>query len=249
MRDAFALPNRSHWAIAFKSALSTLAYRGVELMRALSPYLFAAIFIVLSPAARAATTPGEQFVQQSLDKGYAILNDTSLSAGERGDKFRALLASIMDSKRVAVFTLGIYARTAGDYDLDQYTNAFSEFVTAVLQHDLAGSPGESVTVTGSIARTPDDAIVAAKLTGSTRVNGQPINLGFRVRTSPTGAYELVDLVVEGVSMAVAQRSDFTSWLQQHHGDVAALTRELQARAQEFREQDMTAQAPRTALAK
>ena len=53
--------------------------------------------------------------------------------------------------------------------------------------------------------------------------------------------------VEGVSMALAQRSDFSAWLQQHHGDVAALSKELQLRAQSFREQDATGQTGRTAL--
>jgi phospholipid transport system substrate-binding protein len=248
MRDAFALPDSSHWAIAFKSALSGLAYSGAALMRALSPYLFAAVFVVLSPVARAAT-PAEQFVQQGLDKGYAVLNDTSLSLGERGDKFRAVLANTMDTKRVALFTLGIYARTTKDQELDRYASAFSEFVTAVLQHDLAGDPGETVAVTGSVARTPDDVIVTAKLNGSTRANGQPIDLGFRVRMDPTGNYKLVDLLVEGVSMALAQRSDYTTWLQQHHGDVAALTNELQLRAQAFREQDMAVRAAKAAIPK
>jgi phospholipid transport system substrate-binding protein len=225
-----------------------LTYRGAVLMRALSACLFVAVFVVLSPIAHAAT-PAEQFVQQGLDKGYGILNDTSLSLGERGDNFRALLANTMDTKRVALFTLGIYARTTSDQELDRYASAFSEFVTAVLQHDLAGDPGETVTVTGSAARTPDDVIVTAKLNGSTRANGQPIDLGFRVRMDPTGNYELVDLLVEGVSMALAQRSDYTAWLQQHHGDVAALTSELKLRAKAFREQDLAARTAKAALPK
>lgn len=249
MRAAFALPDVSHRATAFRSALSILAYRGMTLMRVLSPYLFAAIFVVVSSGAHATPTPAEQFVQQSLDKGHFILNDTSLSTAERGDRFRALLADAMDTKSIALFTLGIYARTASSPELDQYAKAFTELVTTVLQHDLAGDPGETVTVTGSVIRTPDDAIVMAKLNGSTRANGQPIDLGFRLRKNPKGDYELVDLQVEGVSMAMAQRDDYTMWLQQHHGDIGALTRELQLRAKAFREQDMAAHAAKTALSK
>lgn len=248
MRDALALPDSSYRAIAFKSSLSVLTFRGVRLVRAL-PYLIATIFVVLSTVARAAPTPAEQFVQQNLDKGYAFLNDTSLSVTQRGEKFRALLANVMDTKRVAVFTLGVYARTASPQELDQYTNAFTDLVTTVLRHDLAGDPGETLTVTGSVVRAPDDVVVGAKLNGSTRANGQPINLGFRLRMNPGGDYELVDLLVEGVSMTMAQREDYTMWLQQHHGDVEALTNELQLRAKAFREQDIAAQAAKTPLAK
>lgn len=249
MRDAFALPNNPQPAMAMKSALSIVAHRSATFMRALSPYLFAAIFLVLSPVAHAATTPAEQFVQENLNRGYSILNDTSVSVMDRGEKFRALLANVMDTKRVALFTLGIYARNSSPQELDQYTSAFTGLVTAVLQHDLAGDPGETVTVTGSIVRTPDDVIVAAKLNGSSRANGRPVNLGFRLRTSPAGSYELVDLLVEGVSMALTQRNDYTAWLQQHHGDVGALTNELQVRARVFREQDLAADPAKTVLVK
>lgn len=249
MRDAFAVPNSSRPEVPFLSAGAILAYRSAKVMRALSAYLFATIFVALSPVAQAAPTTAEQFVQQHLDKGYSILNDASLSVPERGEKFRAMLGNTMDTKRVALFTLGVYARSADSQQIDQYTSAFTGLVTAVLQHDLAGDPGETVTVTGSIVRAPDDVIVTAKLNGSSRANGQPVNLGFRLRVNSAGEYVLVDLLVEGVSMAMAQRSDYTAWLQQHHGDIAALTSELQLRAKAFREQDMAAQAAKTVLSK
>jgi len=213
----------------------------------LIPCLVAAIFVLLAPTARAATTPVEIFVQQNLDRGTSILNDVALTPEQRAAKFRALLASIMDSKRVALFTLGPYSRGKSEAEIQNFSSAFGDFITAVLQHDLASNPGETILVTGSIVRAPDDIIVTAKLAGSAHTNGPALNMGFRVRKNASGAATLVDLQVEGVSMALAQRSDFSAWLQQHHGDVAALSKELQLRAQSFREQDATGQTGRTAL--
>jgi phospholipid transport system substrate-binding protein len=208
--------------------------------------LMTAIFLAVAPAAQAATA-AETFVQDNINKGYAVLNDSALTPQQRGDKFRTLLLNIMDAKRIALFTLGTYAHGAKDADLQDFSNAFADFVTAMLQHDLASSPGETVTVTGSAVRAPDDVLVTAKLTGSAHTNGTPINVGFRVRKRPNGADALVDLLVEGVSMAMAQRSDFTAWLQQHHGDIAGLAKELHSRAEYFREQSAIAQPARTAL--
>ena len=206
---------------------------GLLLVRALT--LLTAVFVFALPARAAA--PAEIFVQQNIDRGYAILNDISPSTEDRGVKFRALLKSIVDSRRVALFTLGVYARSASPAQIDDFANTFSEFVTAVLQHDIAGNPGQTLTVTGSVVRAPDDVIVNAKLTGSARSNGAPIDLGFRVRKDDRGADTLVDLQVQGVSMALSQRSDFTAWLQQHHGNVPALTAELASRTRQFREFD------------
>jgi len=243
-----AQSNASQNRIAIKSLLSSLSYRCMVALRALSPYLFAALFVVLSQDAHAAT-PAEMFVQQNINNAYALLNDMSLTRQERGDRLRALLASIMDSKRVALFTLGSYARGASEAQIQDFSDAFSEFVVTVLQRDVAGSPGETLTVTGSAVRAPDDVVVNAKLSGSQRANGSTINMAFRILKDANGADTLVDVQIEGISMAVAQRSDFTSWLQQHHGDISALTRELQIRTQKLRFDDSSSQSARTASAR
>lgn len=233
--------------MSIKSGLSILAYRCMQAMRVLSPYLFAAVFVVLAPSARAAS-PAESFVQVNIAKGTAILNDTTLNGDQRGAKFRTLLLNIMDAKRVALFTLGTYARGARDADIQDFSNSFADFVVALLQHDLAGNPGETISVTGSFVRAPDDVLVTAKLTGSSHTNGTPINMSFRVRKNAGGDDTLVDLQVEGVSMAMAQRSDFTSWLQQHHGDIPALAKEVQLRTRDLRQLDAKPQPARTASA-
>jgi phospholipid transport system substrate-binding protein len=240
--------NASSYGFAIRSALSTFCYRCLVAMQALAPYLFAALFVVLATGTQAAT-PAESFVQQNIDKGYAILNDSSLTADERGVKFRTLLKSIMDSKRVALFTLGVYARSAPSVQIENFANTYSEFVTAVLQHDIAGNPGQTLTVTGSVVRAPDDVIVNAKLTGSARGNGAPIDLEFRIRKDDNGADTVVDLQVEGVSMALAQRSDFSAWLQQHQGNLPALTAELASHARQLRELGATAPSATTASAR
>jgi len=154
----------------------------------------------------------------------------------------------MDTKRVALFTLGPYARTARDPEIENFAKAFSVFVTAIIQRDLAGNPGQTLTVTGSVVRGGDDVVVLAKLTGSRRANGAPVNMGFRIRKNASGADTLVDLQIEGVSMAMAQRSDFSSWLQQHRGDVPALTEELQLRAKQFQDNGAIAEKSRLAPA-
>ncbi len=235
-------PETSEFALTVRASLSKLIYRGVELFFAISPFLCAAVIFagLQAPPAHAAT-PAESFIQQNIDKGYAILNDTSLTPQKRAENFRIVLGGIMDGKRVAVFTLGPYARSASSAQIDAFSDVFLDFVIAVLQHDIAGNPGQRLAVTGSVVRAPDDIIVMARLLGSPKSNGAPINMGFRVRKDANGADTLVDLQVEGVSMAMAQRSDFSAWLQQHDGDVAGLTRELKTRAAPFRESDAQVQ--------
>jgi phospholipid transport system substrate-binding protein len=189
-----------------------------------SAALAMAIALMQTPIAQAAT-PTEMFVQRNIDQAYAILNNSVVSVEQRTENFRQLLVRIVDAKRIARFTLGPYARGASQAQIDNFESVFSDFVATVFQHEIAGSPGEKITVTNSTVRAADDVIVAAKLTGSARSNA-PVDIAFRVRRAADGSDSILDLQVEGVWIALAQREDFSNWLQQHHADISALTAEL-----------------------
>ena len=200
------------------------------LARAARPYVVGVVAAFLSVSAVWAAVPAESFVQESIDKGYAALRDNSIDAPQRANKVRALLQSIVDAKRVAVFTLGPYARNADPTQIDSFKNAFAGYITEVILHDIADNPKESITVTGSQSRSLDDVIVNAQLSGSAR-STEPLKIAFRVRKNAAGLDSVVDLQVEGIWLAVSERDAFSGWLQQHHGDIAGLAHELQERTE------------------
>src|SRR5262245_66139205 len=85
----------------------------------------AAVGIDVSDAHNA--NEAEAFVQASIDRGYRILNNKELSANDRQMQFRQFLSSITETKRVALFTLGTYARSAAQSDIDRFLAAYDEF--------------------------------------------------------------------------------------------------------------------------
>lgn len=190
--------------------------------------------IVASPQARAETKAAEQFVQQNIDKGYAILNNASLSSAQKSEEFRSFLLSITDFRRIATFTLGPYTREANQADTDAFVKAFQDFASAVYEHNLDKYKGQTMKVTGSQERAADDIVVNAEVTGTASANSDPIRVAFRVRKNAQGANIVTDLQVEGAWLAINQRADFTSYLQQHGGKVSALTQELTRQAEEIR---------------
>lgn len=192
---------------------------------------------MVQAASANAAAPEAAFVQQNIEKGYAILNDASLAPQQRTDRFRDFLSHLMDTKRIATFELGPYVRTSTDGDVAKFADGLGDLIASLFQHDLAGNPGETLAVTGSVAHGPDDVIVTTILTGSPHANGQPVNMSFRVRKDAAGAPSVVDFQFEGVSMAMSQRRDFYAWLQQRHGNVAGLASDLHARAQKMRDED------------
>jgi phospholipid transport system substrate-binding protein len=191
---------------------------------------FVAIGALAASDAHAANS-AEIFVQSSIDKTYAILNEGALSSSERARQFHALLLSVVDVRRVALFTLGPYARNAAPADVEIFERAFAEFLSAVYQRGLESYAAPKVT--GSTERAPDDVIVNVSATAPNG-KGPQLRLAFRVRGTSSGEQSVTDLQVEGAWLAIVQRGEFTAYLQQHKADIASLGMELEKRTAQLR---------------
>jgi phospholipid transport system substrate-binding protein len=206
------------WTASLAVALSLVA------MIMLSPY----------PAYAADSNPAETFVQQNIKRGYEILNGTSLGDEQRRAQFRQFMLSLTDPRRIGMFTLGPYVRGASKAEIDAFIDAFTDYAVAVYESRLGKYRGQSVTVTGSQERTPDDIIVFADVVNPDTPNAPPIRAAFRVRKDADGRQIVTDMQVEGVWLALSERSDFTGFLQQHSGSIPALTVDLKRETERLR---------------
>ena len=185
------------------------------------------------PAFAAVANPAETFVQQNIDRGYVILNNPSLPADQRHVQFRNFMLSVIEVKRIGLFTLGQDANGASKADIDAFTNAFTDYAVAVYESRLRKYKGLTLTVTGSIQRATDDVVVDADVVNPNAAsNAPPIRAAFRVRKSSDGKPIITDVRVEGIWLVLSQRSDFTGFLQQHSGRLSALADKLKMQTEQ-----------------
>ena len=205
----------------------------VNLFSALT--VFASVCFVAPPAsAAAAANPAEAFVQQNIDKGYTILNNASLPDDQRRMQFRNFMLGLTDVRRIGMFTLGQYANSASKADIDAFNATFTDYAVAVYESRLGKYKGQTLRVTGSDQRAADDVVVNADVVNpGAPANAPPIKAAFRVRKTADGKPIITDMQVEGIWLALSQRSDFTGFLQQHGGSVAALTGNLKMQIQQL----------------
>ena len=196
------------------------------------------------PSDARATPATEAFIQQNFDKGYLILNSTLLSDTQRREQFRSLLLDLAASRRIALFTLGPYAAGATPADADAFVEAFTNYSVSVYEKGLNRYQGQALKVTGSSDRTTDDSVVRAELVSPSGSNGQSIMLAFRVRRDESGAPTVKDIQIEGVSLAITERDDFTAYLQQHKGSVPELSKRLNALSDHVARKTATVPTPR-----
>jgi phospholipid transport system substrate-binding protein len=188
--------------------------------------MFAAPLVLASPAAAAAPNVAESFVDENIHKGLEILRDKRLSNVQRRDQFEGLLLTLVDVRRIALFTLGQYRRsppTPPD-DVEAFVNAFKNYAAAAYQSYFAKYTDQTLKVIGSTQRSPTDFIVQTNLVdpGSSQ---PPAEVDFRVRTD-TGKPVLVDVAYQGIWLSLEQRDQFVAFLGQNNGNVRTLIAHL-----------------------
>lgn len=185
---------------------------------------------VQAAAAATATAP-EKYVQESIDRGYAILRDTKVTEPQRQEKFREFAHSIMDAQRIGLFTLGRFANGASKADIDAFVLAFADFTAAVYETRLIKYKDYTLAVTGSQARAEDDVVVNCSATDPANPGKPPFKVAFRIRKTSDGKFTVTDMNIEGIWQTLTHRADFTSFLQQRNGRIADLVNDLKRQTQ------------------
>ncbi len=193
----------------------TSAWRGAAVFVAALALLASAFINVDSVRAAVAPTPVEDFVQQNVDKGYALLRNKSLSDAERHAQFHTFMLSVSDMRRIGMFALGQYANRVSKPDTDVYLAAFTDYAIPVYETWLSKYNDRTLKITGAVQRAPDDFVVSADAVSISDPTSQRYKITFRIRKAADGSFVVIDMAAEGISLALTLRSDFTAYLQQH----------------------------------
>ena len=173
--------------------------------------LVVAILLAAAPAG-AATGPATKFVADLGSQALRMLADKA-SPQRREQEFRRLFVSHFDVDTIARFVVGNYWRTASDAERTEYRKLFEDYVVAAYSARLSNYSGEQFQVKDEVP-AGDDTMVNSVII---RANQPPAKVEWRVRKYPDGSLKIVDVVVEGVSMTITQRSEFSSVMQQSGG--------------------------------
>lgn len=180
--------------------------------------LFAGFFMFALPfnAAQADSTPGaSKFIQGLGDKAVSTLADKSVSTDKASATFRDMLHQSFDLDLLGRFALGPAWKEIDDKQKAEYRKIFEQFVVQIYSDRFAAYSGETFKVTSAKPEDDRDSYVTSEIVqpgggGATQVD-------WRVRFKD-GQYKVIDVIVEGVSMSVSQRSEFMASIQRNGGD-------------------------------
>jgi phospholipid transport system substrate-binding protein len=153
----------------------------------------------------AAGDPGI-FIEQLASQAIKVLSSPNGSLREREERFRDLLRDDFAMEQIARFVAGPYWRKMSTAQKDSYEKLFSEWVLKTYAVRLGGYSGEQFQVLKSTPAGERDVIVYTRISKS---GGNGFDANWRVRRAGD-RYKIIDIYVEGVSMAITQRSEFDS---------------------------------------
>ncbi|HLI10400.1 MAG TPA: ABC transporter substrate-binding protein [Alphaproteobacteria bacterium] len=168
-----------------------------------------------------------KFVQDLGQRAVQLLgNYDEAHAAQHQAEFKSLVRQGFDLDLIGRFVLGNAWRTATPEQQREYQQLFSKWVLDSYARRLGAYKGETFSITGSQPIANTDALVETQIM---RPGGQqPLKAGWRVREID-GQMKIIDVVVEGVSMALTQRQEFASVVQREGLD--GLITDLRTRLQ------------------
>jgi phospholipid transport system substrate-binding protein len=194
---------------------------GLALMGALVP----------APVVRAAlpTAAAEEVVQRLVDRLWQLLSEQGVGALDEQDLLAALEEGT-DLTLLGRLVLGRYWREANPRQRTMYLQLFRRYMVQTfvqrLRQYVANDPGQPGPVFQVVASRPvgnSDILVQSRVLPP---GGQPLRVDWRLRERPDGPV-IIDLIIEGISLLVTQRSEFAAVLERTGVD--GLLTELNAR--------------------
>lgn len=201
---------------------------------ALFSFLMAAAIVLSgSPAAAAdaksASSPPSQFVQKLGDTALMSLTEKKVARAEREKRVREILRNNFDIEAIGKFAMGTHWKDASEAQRKEYMNLFEDMIVQTYTTRFEDYSGQKLKVDGSTAVGAKDSIVSSQVL---QKDGPSVALEWRIRNKD-GALRVVDVVVEGVSMSVTQRSDFSAVIQRGGGSIDALLTSLRERSKKM----------------
>ena len=163
------------------------------------------------------------FVQQSADEASEALNKR-LSKEEKMEQLKIIAKNTVDIKGIGNYSLGTYRKDLSDQQKDKYFDIFEQYFLISFASRLAEYTDPKIRVDSQKKLNDKYTMVSSTLLATSEK--PEIKIDWRVVTKNPDNPLIIDVVIEGVSLAKVQREEFNSIIQSNDGDINALFKTL-----------------------
>ena len=172
--------------------------------------------LAAAPPPAAADEAPAAFIRDLGNQALAVIHsDTPLAS--KAAYFARMIHQDFDLTGISRFELGPYWRIASPAEREEFSGLFADHLIRFYGRQLAQLGDGGFIVTGSRS-DPGGVLVTSEII---RQSGPPIAMDWRLGVSD-GLYKIEDVTIDGISMALAQRSEISELIARAGGQVRML---------------------------
>ena len=180
-------------------------------------------FIIINSVFASSFSAEKDFVSNFADSAIDILSDNEILEGEKNSKFTDLVMSAIDLNLISKFVLSKTWKNATDDQKERYIQAFKDYFINSYANKLDQYSGEQVEVVD--AEEAGKYVIVNSFIYREGTDTLKINLKWRL-LNKDGEIKIIDLNIEGISLIIAQREEFQSFLANNEGDLEKLIEKI-----------------------
>ena len=192
-------------------------------MKRISFYLILILFIFQTSLQAYSSNPRE-FVDELVNDAINKLSDKNLNKDEKASYIVKLAQENVDISALSLYTLGELRKSSNKNDISNYQKSFEKYFLKTLISRLTDFSSSKFEVMGEDKKSANYTIVNSKV--SPKDDDPEIKVDWRIYTKNPEKPLIRDLIVEGLSLARAQKEEFASILSSNNNDIKVLITKL-----------------------
>ena len=165
----------------------------------------------------------KDFVQSVVDEASQILSSSSTKE-EKVKNLKSIAKKNVDIRGIGFYSLGSHRKSLSDDKKEEYLDIFEKYFLKSFSSRLAEYTDPKINVSSQEKLNEKYTMVSSVLMATK--DRPEVKINWRIVTKNPDTPLIIDLVIEGVSLAKVQKEEFNSTIQSNNGDVNYLIKSL-----------------------
>jgi phospholipid transport system substrate-binding protein len=161
---------------------------------------------------------------KGLSEKVVLIAKKEQDKKNQDDQVATLLNENLAYERIARFVLGKHWLNATEGEKKEFLDLYAKSLRLAYSRQILSVDLKDVQVYDAFV-SPRGQLITVKTKVTDPGSGQPVAIDWRLISSAEG-YKIVDVLVEGISVASSQRSEYASIIQRGGGKVEAVLAKL-----------------------
>ena len=177
------------------------------------------LIIIFSSVGKVHSIEADVFIQSVVNRAAKTLGG-NLTKDERIEKLKDIARETVDIDGIGRYTLGSYKNEVTDSQMIEYKVLFRQYFLKTFSSRLAEYSNPEIEVVSKKKLNENYTMVSSILVSTDQ--RPEVKIDWRVSTKNPENLLIMNLVIEGLSLARTQKEEFSSIIQSNDGDINAL---------------------------